>query len=359
MIPSNNPIPSADADWASPSHVHIAFLLFATLLGTYLCYLLALPFLPSLVWAIGLAVLAAPYQNWLETKVGHPGISSLICTCLLGLLVVIPVTFAIQQLAQQASNGAMLMEAKIESGEWRQFFSSQPKVASQMERLGMQLDLPGISKTLATSMSSATMSLLKGSVYQMIDFGLTFYFLFFLLRDRALAKETLCKFSPLTIPQMAMLVRRVNETICATVYGSFVVAAVQGVALGATFWSLGLPAPFLWGVIMAFLALAPIAGAILVWGPAAAFLAMEGSWGKAALLVASGIFVIVAIDNLLRPALVGKRLQIHTVPVFISVVGGMLIFGPSGLLLGPIVLTVTQVLLELNNQKSKMVFGGA
>ena len=112
-------------------------------------------------------------------------------------------------------------------------------------------------------------------------------------------------------------------------------------------------------MIMAFLALAPIAGAILVWGPAAAFLAMEGSWGKAALLVASGIFVIVAIDNLLRPALVGKRLQIHTVPVFISVVGGMLIFGPSGLLLGPIVLTVTQVLLELNNQKSKMVFGGA
>lgn len=253
MSSRNNPIPAVDSDWASPSNVHIAFLLLATLLGTYLCYLLALPFLPSLVWAIGLAVLAAPYQNWLETKVGHPGISSFICTSLLGLLVVIPVTFAIQQLALQASTGAMLMEAKMESGEWRQLFSSQPKLASLMEQLGMQMDLPGISKTLATSISSTTMSLLKGSVYQILDFGLTFYFLFFLLRDRALAKETLCKFSPLTIPQMAMLVQRVNETICATVYGSFVVAAVQGVALGATFWSLGLPAPFLWGVIMAFL----------------------------------------------------------------------------------------------------------
>lgn len=355
----NNPVPAVDADWASPTHVHIAFLLLATLLGTYLCYLLALPFLPSLVWAIGLAVLAAPYQNWLETKVGHPGLSSLICTCLLGLLVVIPITFAIQQLALQASSGAMLMEAKIESGEWRQIFSSQPKVASLMERFGMQMDLPGISKSLATTISSTTMSLLKGSIYQLIDFGLTFYFLFFLLRDRALAKETLCKFSPLTIPQMAMMVQRVRETIGATVYGSFVVAAVQGVVLGSTFWILGLPAPFLWGVIMAFLALAPIAGAILVWGPAAAFLAIDGSWGKAILLIVSGVFVIIVIDNLLRPVLVGKQLQVHTVPVFISVVGGMLVFGPSGILLGPIVLTVTQVLLELNSQKSKLVFGGA
>jgi len=53
-----------DSDWASPSHVHIAFLMLATLLGTYLCYLFVLPFLPSLVWAIGLAVLAAPFL-WL------------------------------------------------------------------------------------------------------------------------------------------------------------------------------------------------------------------------------------------------------------------------------------------------------
>jgi len=342
----------ADADWASPSHVHIAFLLFSTLLGTYLCYLITLPFLPSLVWAVGLAVLASPYQKWLEARTGNPGLSALVCTSLFCIVVVIPISFALQQLAVQVSSGATLMAAKIESGEWRQFFSSHPQLAFVFERFATQLDLPGIAKSLATPMSGATMSILSGSLYQLIDFCLTFYLLFFLLRDRSLALKTLCNFSPLTAPQMSMMVRRVSATINATVYGSFVVAAVQGVALGLTFWFLGLPAPFLWGLIMACLALAPVAGAFVVWGPAAVFLMLDGSWGKAILLVGSGVFVIVVIDNLLRPVLVGQMLQMHTVPVFISVVGGMLLFGPSGILLGPIVLTITQVLLELNHQKT-------
>jgi predicted PurR-regulated permease PerM len=97
---------------------------------------------------------------------------------------------------------------------------------------------------------------------------------------------------------------------------------------------------------MACLALAPVAGAVLVWGPAVVFLVLEGHWGKAFVLVTLGVLAIVIVDNLLRPVLVGKQLQTHTVLVFISVVGGMMLYGPSGTLLGPIVLTVTQVLLE-------------
>ena len=345
---------NGDADWTSPGHVHVALFLLATLLGTYLCYLIALPFLPSLAWAVGLSVLAAPYQAWLETKFGHPGLSSLACTCLLGLVVVVPASIAVQQLAVQASYGAIQVEAKIQTGEWRQVFSSQPELALILERVEKQLDLPGIAKMLATWVSGATMSLLRGSFYQLIDFGLTFYLLFFLLRDRGLALSSLASLSPLTLQQTQVLYQRINDTICATVYGSFIVAAVQGAVLGATFWFLDLPAPFLWGLMMACLALAPIAGAFIVWGPAAVFLAAEGNWGKAILLVAMGLFVIAVVDNLLRPVLVGKRLQTHTVLVFISVVGGMLFFGPSGVLLGPIALTVTQTLLELNREKSKM-----
>jgi predicted PurR-regulated permease PerM len=339
-------------DWASPSHMHFAFFMLSLLLGIYLCYLIALPFLPSLAWAIGLSVLAAPLQKWLETKLRHPSLCSLACTLILSLVVVVPTSFAIQQLIVQAANGAKLMEAKIQSGEWRQVFSSQPQIASALEWLESQVDLPGIAKMFASSMSEATLSILRGSFYQLIDFGLTFYLLFFLLRDRDLALKTLCRFSPLTEGQMSRVYQRVHDTICATVYGSFVVSVVQGAALGITFWGLELPAPVLWGMIMAGLALAPVAGAFLVWGPAAVFLVVDGHWVKAILLVAAGVFVIVIVDNMLRPILVGKRLQTHTVLVFISVVGGMLLFGPSGILLGPIVLMITQVLLELHHEKS-------
>ncbi len=341
-----------DDDWTSPRHVHLAFFLISLLLGCYLCFLVALPFLPSLSWAIALSVLATPLQSRLEKRFGHPNLCAIMSTCLIGLVVVIPASLAIQQLVLQASNGASLLEEKIESREWREDFSSHPRLATAIERLEERLDLPGNAKLLASSISQLTMSILRGSAYQLIDFGLTFYFLFFFLRDRELVLQSLCHLSPLTATQMDVLYRRVSDTINATVYGSFAVAALQGMSLGFTFWCIGLPAPLLWGLIMACLALAPVAGAIVVWAPAAVFLMLEGSWVKAIVLVFMGIFVIVVVDNLLRPILVGKRLKTHTLLVFISVVGGMLLFGPSGVLLGPIVLTVTQVLLALNHDRS-------
>jgi len=124
------------------------------------------------------------------------------------------------------------------------------------------------------------------------------------------------------------------------------------------FWLLSIPSPILWGMVLGFLALAPVAGAFLVWAPAAVYLALEGRFGSAILLVLWGVLVIVVIDNLLRPVLVGKKLQIHPVFIFVSVVGGIVVFGPSGILLGPMVFTITQVLLEFNNPNSKMVLDG-
>ena len=113
------------------------------------------------------------------------------------------------------------------------------------------------------------------------------------------------------------------------------------------FWWLGLSAPLLWGVVMALLAVVPVLGAFVVWIPAALFLALEGSWGKALILTLWGMIVVGTIDNLLRPILVGNRLKLHTVLAFMSVVGGLILFGPAGLILGPVALTVTTVLLEI------------
>ena len=109
----------------------------------------------------------------------------------------------------------------------------------------------------------------------------------------------------------------------------------------------GLSAPLLWGVVMGLLAIVPILGAFIVWVPAALFLAIDGHWGQASILSLWGLIVVGTIDNLLRPILVGQRLKQHTVLAFISVVGGILVFGPAGLVLGPAALTATAVLLEI------------
>ena len=146
---------------------------------------------------------------------------------------------------------------------------------------------------------------------------------------------------------MDRLFSRIGDTIYATIYGTLAVSSAQGVLGGLMFWWLGLSAPLLWGVVMALLAVVPVLGAFIVWIPAALFLVLEGNWGKALILALWGMFVVGTVDNLLRPILVGNRLKLHTVLAFMSVVGGLILFGPAGLILGPLALTVTAVLLEI------------
>jgi predicted PurR-regulated permease PerM len=133
----------------------------------------------------------------------------------------------------------------------------------------------------------------------------------------------------------------------ATLYGTVAVAAVQGTLGGLIFWWLGLPTPLLWGLVMGLLAIIPVLGAFVIWVPAAIFLALDGSWGKALILTGWGAVVIGGIDNLLYPMLVGDRLRLHTIPAFVAIVGGLILFGPSGLLLGPLAVTATVFFLEL------------
>jgi len=105
----------------------------------------------------------------------------------------------------------------------------------------------------------------RGSVYQAIGFCLVFYLLFFLLRDRYAALDALRSLSPLSESEMDHMLSRISDTIHATIYGTLAVSAVQGLLGGLMFWWLGLPAPLLWGVVMALLAVIPVLGAFVVW----------------------------------------------------------------------------------------------
>ena len=334
-------------DWASRSHVQTVVLATATVLGIYLCYRLAVPFLPALAWAVALAVLFAPLQRRLESRLKRPALAAIISVLIIGVIVVVPVTFLGQRLVMQAAQGAELVEAKVKSGEWRRALDAQPQFAPIADVIEQQIDLPGTLKTFATWLSTAAGSIVKGSVFQLIGFCLTFYLLFFFLRDSRAILQSLRSLSPLSDTEMDRLFGRIGDTIHATVYGTLAVAAMQGFLGGLMFWWLGLSAPLLWGVVMALLAVVPLLGAFIVWLPAAIYLALEGNWGHALILTAWGMFVVGTIDNLLRPILVGNRLKLHTVLAFMSVVGGLMLFGPAGLILGPVTLTTTLVLLEI------------
>src|SRR5262245_40192105 len=98
---------------------------------------------------------------------------------------------------------------------------------------------------------------------------------------------------------------------------------------------------------MAVLAIVPALGAFVVWVSAAIFRSATGQVGKALILTAWVAIVIGLVDNLLYPILVGKRLRMHTVPVFFSIVGGLMFFGAAGLVLGPVVLALAAAVLDI------------
>lgn len=339
-------------DWGSPIHVHALVLMAVTGAGIYFCYLLAAPFFPALAGALALAVLFAPLHRWLESKVKRPNLAATIGVLVIALIVVVPATFVAGRIVGEAARGAESLKTMVESGEWRRAFEAHPRIAPIGLWIEQQVDLPEMAQTASSWLTNTATSLIRGSILQVIGAFLAFYMLFYFLRDRTVALESIRSLSPLSKADMDRLFGDIFDTVHATVYGTFVVATVQGTLGGLMFWWLGLPEPLVWGLVMGLLAVVPVLGAFVIWIPAAVFLVLEGSGGKALLLTLWGAIVVGGIDNLLYPILVGRRLRMHSLIAFVSIVGGLIVLGPSGLILGPVIFTVTRVLLEIWSRRN-------
>jgi predicted PurR-regulated permease PerM len=110
---------------------------------------------------------------------------------------------------------------------------------------------------------------------------------------------------------------------------------------------LGIPAPLLWTVVMAFLSLLPAIGAAIVWAPVALYLLATGSVWEGLFLIGYGVVVIGLVDNLLRPFLVGKSTKLPDYVVLISTLGGIEVFGLAGFVIGPLIAAIFMVSWEI------------
>jgi len=337
-------------DAASHRQVHTLLLMAVTVAGLYLCYRLAAPFVPAMAGALALAVLFVPLHRRLERRLGSGNIAAGLCVTAVVVLVVVPAFLIGNSLLDELGRGARATQALFDSGGWRATFDQHPLLAPVGQWLDRHFDLDAVVAPAASWLTSAGADFVQGSVLQVIGAVLVFYMLFYMLRDRAAAIQALRSLSPLSEPDMTRLFADVSDTVHATVYGTLIVAAIQGTLGGLMFWWLGIPEPLLWGVVMGALAVIPVLGAFVIWVPVAIFLALEGNIGHAVLLTLWGAVVVGGIDNLLYPMLVGNRLKMHTLVAFVSIVGGLIVFGPSGLILGPVVFTVTRLLLEIWNR---------
>ena len=343
----SQPHREAETGWLTRERALALVLVIATALAFYLCYRLVRPFLPALAWALALAVVAHPLHRWVARRIQQTNIAAGLSVVIVMIILVAPVLFVTERLVREAASGVEMMSAGTATGRWRAAVERNPQLAPILRWVETQIDVQGEARRAAEALTSRLSSFVTGSIWMMVELLITLFTLFFFFRDRRVILRAMRSLVPLSEAETDDVFGRVADTIYATIYGTLVVAIVQGTLGGLIFWWLGLPAPLLWGVVMALMAMVPVLGPFVVWVPAAIFLALEGSWGKALILTAWGLLVIAVIDNLLYPVLVGKKLRLHTLPVFLAILGGLALFGASGLILGPVTLAVTVALLDV------------
>jgi predicted PurR-regulated permease PerM len=345
--PHTGPARDAEEGWFSRERVLTLTLLGLTALSLYLCYLLVQPFLPALAFALALAVITHPMYRAIERHVKPRDVAAGLAVAAVALLVVTPIIVVGRTLLVQLSAGIRTLQVEIQSGHWREVVARTSWLERAVVWVETEVNPAAVAGKAGEVIGPYVPSVVLGSAWTVAGLVMTLFILFFFFRDSDSALDMLRSLVPLSQVEADEVFRRITDTIHASIYGSVAVALVQGVLGGLMFWLLGLPTPVLWGAVMALLALVPMLGTFLVWAPTAAFLALGGQWGKALLLAGWGACAIGLVDNVLYPFLVRKRMRLHTLPVFFAVLGGVALVGAAGVVIGPLVLSITDALMDI------------
>jgi predicted PurR-regulated permease PerM len=333
-------------------YVRDAALLLLTAIALYLSWLLAKPFLAGISGALALAVAAHPLNRRLRRWL-PPSPAALLCVLVIVAVLLAPGAFLMQKAIEEAGGALAAISQNFSSTQVQATADRYPFIAKAVDWVAARFDLNQELKRAAGALASQASAVVGGSVRVLTEIVIMLIALFYFLRDHKALIQYLRQLVPLSEPENDQLFGRVSDTIYATLYGNVVVKLVQGILGGAMFWALGLPAPVLFGMAMALFAVLPVVGTSLIWGPAAIFLLLQGSWVKAIVLTVWGSLVVSLIDNFLYPLLIASELRIHTLGVLLSILGGLIAFGLAGIVLGPVILASTGALLEVWHRRAE------
>jgi predicted PurR-regulated permease PerM len=346
-LDSENSVDAASTKPYNRDHLTLIALLVIAAIGIVLTIVVAGPFIPGLAWGLAFAVVAWPMHRRIAACIHKPDIAAGAAVFLVALVLILPVALVAWQLAEQSTDLSRGFREQVESGEWKKKVQQHPTAAKVWGWVESRVDVDQESKNISESMQQRAGRWLKGATWGTVQMLIALFALFYFFRDRGDVLKTVRGLMPMSEKETDYFFERVRAMTHASIYGTLVVAAIQGLLGGLMFWILQVPGAALWGFAMGVFSIVPTLGTFVIWAPAALFLAVQGSVAKAVLLAAWGLLVVSSIDNLLYPILVGKEIRIHTLPVFIAIVGGLFIFGAAGLVLGPVILAATVALLDI------------
>ncbi|MCC2690011.1 MAG: family transporter [Rhizobiaceae bacterium] len=303
------------------------------------------PFYGAVLWAIVGAIVFSPLHRQLFRATGQrAGLTAALSVLIIISIVIVPVMLIASSLALQATALYESIDTgKLNVGQHlRDAGNVLPTWMKDLLASFGLTSLDAVRERLSAIFSQFLQALVARAVtvgQSTLDFivsmGVMLYLLFFLFRDGSSLTQRIRSAVPLRAGQRDALLEKFAVVVRAIVKGTVLVAALQGALGGLIFWLMAIPAPVLWGVMMGFMSLLPAIGSSLVWLPVALYLIATGSVTKGLVLIAFGTLVISLVDNLLRPALVGKSTRIPDYLVLITTLGGLSLFGLNGFVIGP------------------------
>ncbi len=300
-------------------------------------------FLLTILLAAIFTGVSYPVYQWLLGRLrGRKALAAIATLVLLLALVVAPLLAVLGAAANEALRvtegiGPRLQQLVDQPGEFDSRLRALPGY-DRIEPYRAQIltkagELVGSTSAFLFAALSATTRATAVFIFQ---FFVMLYTMFFFLTGGPGLLRTVLAYLPLTEADKQRMLEKFVSVTRATLKGTILIGAAQGVLGGLAFWAVGLDGAIFWGTVMTVLSIIPGIGSALIWVPGAIVLMITGEvWRGIALGVFCGL-VVGSVDNVLRPLLVGRDIQMHELLIFFSTLGGLLLFGVMGFILGPI-----------------------
>lgn len=328
-----------------------------TILTLYFAYLIIKPYLVQIFLAFVLFFISKPFYHGLAWLLrGNRTLAALLTCLVLGLLITLPLFALINIIAKQALELYSSVGNGLKSDHvWQQISGKWDFVRSYVENIGLplpeQANLEQVLQNTLTWVSqfiyNNAISLVRGFTSYFLNLLLILFLAFFMFLEGDAFIEQITRLSPLDEAHNQEILQVTENTIKATLWGSLIVALVQGVLGGVGFFLFRVPEPVFWGAMMTVASILPVVGPFSIWVPGVIYLYFRGDLGPALGLFLYGFLIVSTVDNVLRPLLIKRGQSTSTVLIFLSILGGVTYFGMVGFILGPLLLSFLLSLLRI------------
>jgi len=298
-------------------------------LGTVIIWSLT-PYSTGIIGIPVLAVLCAPLHGWFVRRGAPAGFASFVVTLLGAVLLIVPGVVLAGLLINEAQQ---VTQNVLRSPVLERF------QALQFRGIPVGPKLAEVASQIVAAIGASAFGLVGTATRLTLNLTISFFGLFYVLKHPGDVWLDARPYIPFSRANTETLGKRFKDVTVSTVVGTGVVAAIQGALVGLAFWVSGLPNGLFWGVVTMALAILPVVGSGLVWGPAAVVLLMQGRTAAGVMLIVWGAVVVGGIDNFIRPLIYRRFSAVHPLITLIGAIGGVAKFGLLGLLIGPLALS--------------------